>query len=108
MPKRKNTTPEGFFDVDKEMAFYSSYYNGVPNSVKEINRLPRNRPNIHKVGEHRKREVQKLDMVGNVLNTYASLKEAADNSEISPSSVSQCVRGLIPTAGGFKWRYKHV
>lgn len=110
MSRKKTIVKDGCFDVDKEMNYYTMYYEGKPNSIKEANRREssRNRPNIYKIGEHRQLQVEKLDNQGKVIATYISFKEAAQNNNISPACISQAVRGLIPTAAGFKWRRKDV
>ena len=36
---------------------------------------------------------------------FGSVKEAAYCCNVSPSNITQCLRGHAPTAGGYHWEY---
>lgn len=49
--------------------------------------------------------VEQLDLQGNVINTFLSMKDA---SHIAlPVSIGKCCHGRQRTAGGFMWRFKN-
>lgn len=61
-----------------------------------------NRNNLHY------QKVAKLDLNGNVLEIYDSIKEASIKCGVSSGSISAICRGTNPkrhTAGGFKWKH---
>ena len=59
-----------------------------------------------KISRAFKLSVQKIDMKsGQIIETYDSVKEAAIDVKIAPSSISMVCTGLRKTAGGYKWRY---
>lgn len=45
------------------------------------------------------------DMFGNEINAYESVKEAAIDNDISPSSISNCLSGRTDFTGEFTWEY---
>lgn len=49
--------------------------------------------------------VEKMDLEGNSLAIFSSLREAGEKSGICFKTISSCCRGVTKTAGGFKWRY---
>ena len=54
----------------------------------------------------RARQVQMLDkQTGELLATFPSTHEAGRVTGIKQSSISECCRGKLKSAGGYKWRY---
>lgn len=53
-----------------------------------------------------KRPIEQLDKDGNVINEFASIKEASILLNIDPSSITKVCVGKRKTAGKFGWRYK--
>lgn len=51
--------------------------------------------------------VQKLDDLGNVLESFSSVHEAVEKCKIGQSSISLVCLGRQKTAGGFFWRFKN-
>ena len=58
-----------------------------------------------KIAEIRYRAVNMLDKEGKLLKTFRSLKDAAIETGINASSISNCCRKKAKTAGGFVWHY---
>lgn len=56
-----------------------------------------------------KKSVNQIDMcTGEVLNVYESISEASRAMGLKkPSNISMVCKGKRPSAGGFKWEYKH-
>ena len=50
--------------------------------------------------------VVQLDKLGNVLNTFPSIKRASAETNTSYQGISSCCRGKLKTSGGFIWKYK--
>jgi hypothetical protein len=48
--------------------------------------------------------VEQIDLDGNVVKRYPSLKEANRQTGVSAGNISACTRGKKKTAGGYKWR----
>lgn len=56
--------------------------------------------------DYYKRSVDKLDMEGNLLQTYSSMKEACNELKIKAcSSITKVCRGERDSYKGYKWRY---
>ena len=53
-----------------------------------------------------KKSVQQIDLEGNVINEYSSIKEAANKCGLTGSNISNALRGKQKTAGGYVWKYK--
>ena len=52
------------------------------------------------------RQVQMFDKkTGELLSTFPSTREAWRVTGINQSSISECCRGKLKSAGGYKWRY---
>ena len=51
------------------------------------------------------KSVNQYDRVGNLVNTFPSLKEASLKTGISYKSMSQCASHKIQSSGGYVWRY---
>jgi hypothetical protein len=58
---------------------------------------------IEKMIKSRIKPIVKMDMQGNVLEEFSSIKEAMEKTKISMKKV---LRGTAKTAGGFFWKYK--
>ena len=52
--------------------------------------------------------VEKLDLDGNVLDTYDGIREAERDTGIPHSNITNCCKGIYKTAGGYKWRMKNT
>lgn len=55
--------------------------------------------------DKKKRSVEQLDIAGNVVRRFTSLKDAERATGVLSSSICQCCRGKIRTAGSWMWRY---
>lgn len=49
--------------------------------------------------------INQLDLEGNIINTFNSIKQASEETNTSYYGISGCVRGINKTSGGFKWEY---
>lgn len=47
--------------------------------------------------------IRQLDLNGNLIATYPSIKEAHRQTNIEYSSIAYCVRGVYKTSGGYRW-----
>ncbi len=54
----------------------------------------------------RRKRVDKLDLHGNVVESYNSVRQAAAANGIRNSAITNVLIGLCKTSGGFKWKYK--
>ena len=52
-----------------------------------------------------KRKVVQLDKKGNVVNTFLSVREAADSVNLANTNIVFCCRHEWRTARGYYWRY---
>jgi hypothetical protein len=64
--------------------------------------------NINKATKNKTHEkaVLKIDLDGNVIDTYDTIKEAAADLGVDRTTIGKVVCGVNQTAGGFKWAYK--
>jgi hypothetical protein len=53
----------------------------------------------------RKRKVIKLDIYGNAICEYESLKVAGEENHVFPQNIGLCCKNNSKTIGGYKWRY---
>ena len=59
-----------------------------------------------KISQAFKLSVQMIDAkTGQVIETYNSVREAAEITKITPSNISMVCTGQRKTAGGYKWQY---
>ena len=58
-----------------------------------------------KISKHRHKKVAQLDLNGNKIMEYDSMKEAAKNVGCYPQGISRACRFPRRTAAGYKWRY---
>lgn len=49
------------------------------------------------------KSVLQMSMGGRKLKRFASLREAGLTTGVDPSSISKATRGILRTAGGFRW-----
>ena len=59
---------------------------------------------IKRIAEKNFKKVIQLDLNDNVLNTFESIKQAAQETGVFATSISACCNGRIKSSGGFKWR----
>jgi hypothetical protein len=52
----------------------------------------------------RGKECFQMDMDGNVVNVYGSLREACKKTGIDNGSISKAINGVLKQAGGFLWK----
>lgn len=58
-------------------------------------------------GKKKAKEVIQLDLIGNILNEFASISDAAKFVDMSPESIRRCCVGEKESTGGFKYKYKN-
>jgi hypothetical protein len=63
----------------------------IPVKEKQIKYLPYHNP------------IDQYDLEGNFIQTWNNIKNAGDNLNIKPSSITNCIKGNYKSAGGFKW-----
>lgn len=52
--------------------------------------------------------IEMIDMYsGNVIASFKSIKEAANATKVDYKYISSACRGVVNTAGGYKWRFKY-
>lgn len=56
----------------------------------------------------RKQRVAKLDYLGNILEEYESITDAANNLGLQSTKISMVCRGERKTTGGFGWKYVDI
>jgi hypothetical protein len=52
------------------------------------------------------KEVLKLSLTGEILETFPSARKAADSVGVNKSTLANCCRGLTMTCKSFRWKYK--
>lgn len=52
------------------------------------------------------KSVKQIDKQGNIIKIWNSISDASRELSISVSSISNCLKGLSKTAGGFIWLYQ--
>lgn len=55
--------------------------------------------------EVNKKKVNQYDLDGNYINTFNSLIEAEEKTNVSRKGISENLRGRQKSAGGYKWEY---
>lgn len=50
--------------------------------------------------------IVQLDLNNNLIQSYDSIKMAANYTNIPSSNIIQCCKGITKTCGGFRWMYK--
>ena len=51
------------------------------------------------------KSIGQYDYNNNLLNTFASIKEASEKTNTSYSGIIACAKGRIKTSGGYIWHY---
>lgn len=71
---------------------------GVPHTQESKNKIKANHAS--------KRPIVKICLCGNTVKEFESILAAAREENISPPSISSCLRGITEASKGFKWKYK--
>lgn len=85
---------------------------GAANRGRKMTEEQRLRLSVSKKGKYTggnnpfAKSVKQLDKQGNVIKLWDSISEASRELEISVTSISNCLKGLSKTAGGFIWHYQ--
>ena len=53
------------------------------------------------------KKVSQYDKEDNFINNYESITDASEKTSISITCISNCLKGLSKTAGGYKWKYNN-
>ena len=53
----------------------------------------------------KKRKVIQLDLNGEIIKTWESIKKASKTLNIDSSAITKCCKGKLKQTGGFKWQY---
>ena len=61
-----------------------------------------------KMSKTRSKPVYQMDLQGNILQEFSSIKEASLQTKCDSSYIAKCCKGKANTCGGFKWEYKEV
>lgn len=59
----------------------------------------------NKINSPSRKSVAQLDLDGNIIKKYHSLREAGLNNNINRAHISRVCRGIQKTSGGFKWKF---
>lgn len=51
------------------------------------------------------KEIIKYDLDGNYIESYTSIKDAAEKNNLLQSNITHCAQGKYKSCGGFKWSY---
>lgn len=74
-------------------------YDWTGRSHKDISKLK------NKINSPHRKSVAKLDLDGNIIKEYHSLREAGLDNNINKAHISRVCRGIQKTSGGFKWKF---
>ena len=58
-----------------------------------------------KLAQINSKPIIQMDLNGNVINVFKSIKEAAQQTNTNNGKICECAKGGRKSAGGFKWRY---
>jgi hypothetical protein len=50
------------------------------------------------------KSVYQMTLGGRKLKKYASIRQAGQSTNVDPSNISKATRGVLSTAGGFRWQ----
>ncbi|MBN2829088.1 MAG: hypothetical protein JXR56_02075 [Candidatus Cloacimonetes bacterium] len=67
--------------------------NSVPADIEPVTNSRRNGISVHQYG---------LD--GKYIATFDSMRKASDATKATYSSIAECIKGKLKTAGGYQWR----
>jgi group I intron endonuclease len=82
---------------------------GIPlnkDTKQKISDRLKGRRNLWSTGEKLRKGIIQLDMEGNIINEWISIKEAGINLNIDRAGISNALSGKQHTAGGFMWKLK--
>lgn len=82
--------------------------NKISNSLKKYYHQNPNVNKIHNIIGRKGRKVYQFTNNNELINTFNSIKEAADNTNISNRNIHSNVSGRSKTAGGYIWKYADV
>ena len=60
---------------------------------------------LRKAHQHEMKSIVQLDLNGNFIKQYESIRDANRQTNINRQCISFCLQGKYQTAGGFKWVY---
>ena len=60
---------------------------------------------IQRVFEKEQKAVNQLDVLGNFIRKYDSIKDASISVNTSHSNICKCLKNRQKTAGGYRWEY---
>lgn len=61
---------------------------------------------MEQMQQPRRKAVIKMTMLGTELELYPSVRDAAYQTGIPRTNITNCCKGKTPSAGGYKWKYK--
>lgn len=61
--------------------------------------------NVKKAWEKTRKKINQYDLNGNFIKEYKSISEASKTNNIPTSSISNCCKKNVHTAGGYIWQY---
>lgn len=73
----------------------------------ENNNNPIHKENLSNSNNKNKKTIYKLDLNGNILEEFSSIKECARITGYSRGNIWKCLNNNNYTYKGFKWQYKH-
>ena len=53
------------------------------------------------------KSVVQYDKNDNIINDFKSITDASKKTNISITSIANCLKGLSKTSGGYIWKYKN-
>lgn len=54
---------------------------------------------------HNSKTVIQCDLEGNLIKTFESIRQAANELKIQPNGICLCCKGKLKTSGGYIWKY---
>lgn len=76
------------------------YNNNYGNHKNKVSNTQKNRKDLSK-------PIIQIDLEGNIINQYHSIKEAARYNNLFHSNISKVLLGKYKTCGGYIWKYKN-
>lgn len=77
-----------------------------PNTIKRFSESNKGKGVIN--NQKTSKPVVQYSLNGDIIGVYPSLNEAYRKTGIDKSSISDCCRGKLKTAGEFVWRLSHI
>ena len=75
------------------------------NNIRLVSFLENHKKQFNKIAELRAKEVFKFSLDGVLLESYPTLKKAAQENNMLKSSISMCCNGTRNTSGGYRWSF---